>query len=170
MRYINKSGKTITLTRRGKLLLGLGALISAAALFAPIPSLFAVAPNGAGVVTLTETDHQFPQTASYTGTQFADGLLFENDSAATTPIPFTNLGTIGTTDSPMSRVNGSAVGMFTNEGTINFSEIMSVSALTNTAGHGISSTVGNLTITNEASNSGTIDIAGTLTAKSLINN
>lgn len=170
-RNLQKTGKKQLFSFCGQLVFGLGAVLLAEALFggpAPLKAVEPVKDGDVGVVTLTGTDDSFPVDASYTGSQFSGGLRFTNDPSSSV-FDFTNNGTIGTGESAMSAVNATKIGTFTNKGMINFTTSMSSSALNNESGAFVNSESGNLTAANDVTNSGTIDVGGTIKAKSLIN-
>lgn len=170
-RRIGKIGKEQILSLRKNRAARLGAILLAFGFFGAPAALWGVEPSTDGTVTLTNDDHSFAAGKTYTGAEYPDGLFFQNDPSAAGRVDFYNLAAIGTQESPMSKVNGADIGVFTNQGTIHFSDLMTTSALTNVTGFSIVSTNtdGALTVNGTLINGGTLDVAGTISAASATN-
>ncbi|MDO5580863.1 MAG: autotransporter domain-containing protein [Planctomycetia bacterium] len=167
---MGKINNTKRLSSRTVQYFGLGTVLTSVLFFGPLTALQAVVPNSDGTVILTGTDDNFPTGTTYLGTTYTAGLHFKN--AVSNPqlrYDFTNQGMIGTVADPMSSITAAEIGTFNNQGSIQFSSSMTNSALTNTAGSTITSDAGTLTVTNAITNSGTLDIGGTIESSSLSN-
>ena len=176
MSKVRKTDKRRALSSSSCRLVRLGAMLVALGFFGTgsVMSVEPVDVEGVGVVTLRgEGEDFFPDTAKYLGDDYSGGLRFVNDPQSTGVFDFANQGTIGDDADPMSMVNASAIGTFTNSGSINFSESMSVSALRNTGNAAASpqmkSNDGNLTVAGLLTNGGTIDVGGMVAADQVAN-